>query len=114
MHGTDPFILIIYELLLVALSIHAAYKDSVWQNRASAGDILAKMARGDSSMNTVHMVYAAAVASTLLLINDTGAFDGHKALIVFINFFGLSYLFYFSPWFRNEVFLTLLERRRKD
>ena len=70
--------------------------------------------RSDKSMTALYTVYGATVASLLVLINNASGIDGNKVALIVLNFICVTYVFFFSTWFRNSIFFPLNERVRKD
>jgi len=65
-------------------------------------------------MAALYTVYGATIASALVLIDKASGLDGHKVILIVLDFLSVTYLFFFSTWFRNSVFFPLMQRAHKD
>ena len=111
--NTDVVALVALGILLIGFTIFAVVTD--WRNRKAARTELdVEVIRGDASMSSVYTTYGATIASFLVLINNAVGIEGHKVVAILISFFCITYLFYFSSWFRNSWFFPLKRRMRKD
>lgn len=111
---TDSYVVIVLEVALILFSLYVVYRDRQASILDQGAEVQAEVTRGDKSMAALHTVYGAAIASTLVLLNNTEVLAGNRVILVVINFSAFTYLFYFSSWFRNSVFFPIRGRVRKD
>ncbi|MFA6499726.1 MAG: hypothetical protein WCV64_10405 [Desulfurivibrionaceae bacterium] len=114
MQNTDICVILILEISVAIFVLWAAYKDHSIRKSEQAEGISPEITRGETSMGALYTVYGATIASFLVLIDKTLGIEGHKVILIIINFFCATYLFFFSTWFRNSVFFPLVQRVRKD
>lgn len=74
----------------------------------------ATVIRGDANMNALYVVYGFATGACGLMITETEALSGHKSLFLLIDYAMLTYLFFFSSWFRNHMLFKALQRIKID
>lgn len=111
---TDPYVMTALQAALILFTVWAAIRD--WRIRVMerVAEAKASVTRAATSMTPIYTVYGAAVASCLVLIDKASGTDGNKVVLIVIDFACLTYLFFFSTWFRNAVFFSLLQRVRRD
>ena len=114
MTETDRIVLLVVQAALVLFALVATIADLRIVSRAATAEADAEVRRGDKSMNALYTVYAAAMASFLVLIDKASGIDGNKVVLIVIDFLCLTYLFFFSTWFRNSVFMPLWRRVQRD
>lgn len=114
MPSTDLFVLVSVQATLVVLSIYAFIQDIRIQRKEKRGGIESETLRGARSMASLYAVYAAALGTLLLLIDRADDAKGQQLLLMLASFLCVTYLFFFSTWFRNAVFFPLANRIRKD
>jgi hypothetical protein len=114
MPATDTCMVIALQLLLICFSLYSLVRDLRIRSKEKAGGFSAEVVRSDSSMTPVYTVYAAALASCLVLLDKAAGLDGHKVALILLDFVCLTYVFFFSTWFRNAVFFRLADRVRRD
>jgi hypothetical protein len=114
MPATDLWIIGGLQLGLIVFAGYAAFRDARIRRLERTGGVIAVVTRGKGSMTSLYTVYGAAVASILVLINNAYRIEGHKVLLIVVDVSCVTYLFYFSTWFRNSVFFPLLNRVRQD
>ena len=114
MQNTDiPAVLVVQSLLLLFFLV-ALVRDTRIRKAEKSASVGAEVTRGDKSMNALYTAYGASVASSLVLVTNAEGLEGHKVLLIVVPFFCLTYLFFFSTWFRNSIFFPLAQRLRKD
>jgi hypothetical protein len=111
---SDTYIMVAVQGALVLFAGFAVVKDAYIRFIERRRGISATVTRAPSSMAPIYTVYVASLASCLVLIDKALAFEGNKVGLVVIDFVCLTYLFFFSTWFRNRIFYPLAERVRKD
>ncbi len=114
MNYTDPYVMVILQVAIVVFTLIAVYKDSRIRGREHAGGISAEVIRGEKSMTAIYTMYGATIASFLVLIDNSSGIEGHKVILIVIDFFSVTYLYFLSTWFRNKIFYPLMERVRHD
>lgn len=114
MPSTDLFALSIIETLLAFLWLTAVGMDVIIRVRERSADMVASVTRGEKSMSSLHVMYGIATVVYSLAVDVATGVDGHKVLIIAANYACLTYMFYFSSWFRNQVFFPLLARAQQD
>lgn len=65
-------------------------------------------------MAALYTVYGATLGSCLILIDKSTGLEGHRVALIALDFLCVTYVFFFSTWFRNSVFFPLKERVSKD
>ncbi|NMG45411.1 hypothetical protein GPA22_16975 [Aromatoleum toluvorans] len=114
MTSTDPIMMFVVQTVIVLFTILLAYRDFAIRKKEQTAGMVAEVIRSDKSMGSLYTVYGAAIASCLLLIDKSTGIEGHKVALIIIDFICFTYAFFFSSWFRNAVFFTLIQRVRKD
>lgn len=110
---TDTLALVVVASLLVALTFWAAFQDQLANRRAKRGASMT-VKRGEGTMVELHTVYVATLASGLTLVNATQGLEGNRVLATLVAFGCVTYLFYFSSWFRNAVLVKIKRRVSRD
>lgn len=111
---TDLLSICVIESTLVLFSLYAAFRDARIRKQERGSGHVAEVIRGDKSMTALFTVYGATTASLLVLIDNAYGIDGNKVALIFLNFTCVTYVFFFSAWFRNSIFFPLNQRVRKD
>lgn len=111
---TDLYAVGFVQLALMIFALFAAAKDARIRVREHLAEAKAVVKRGDASMTAVYTVYGAAIASCLVLIDNAVGLEGHKVALIALDFLCITYIFFFSTWFRNSVFFPLKRRVSKD
>jgi len=132
MQSTDLGVVLVAEFVLAALFFIAVAKDvrssrprndaKVRRGEKSMNSLNvtcgiatdAEVRRGEKSMNSLYVMYGIVTVVYSLLVQVAEAFEGHKALLIAVDYVGLTYLFFFSSWFRNKIFFPMLGRVRQD
>ena len=132
MQSTDLGVVLVAEFVLAALFFIAVAKDvrsfrprndaKVMRGEKSMNSSNVKygiatdaeVMRGEKSMNSLYVMYGIITVVYSLLVQVADAFEGHKALLIAVDYVELTYLFFFSSWFRNGIFFRMLERVRHD
>jgi len=110
--NTDIFSIAAMQGFLILTFSHALLSlVKTWMTPRGAS---ATVHRGEESMNSLYVLYGVATLVFSLTIDVADAFYGHKATIVLADYVLLTYLFFFSSWFRNSIVFRLLARIRKD
>lgn len=114
MEATDKYVIAAFETTLLLTMALACIKDAISQKKAKTSECDVEVSRGDKSMNSLFTVYAASIAASLTLITNAEGVEGHTAILLIAPFASLTYLFFLSSWFRNQVFFPIANRIRKD
>lgn len=114
MEQTDICVITFVQGALLLLAVFAAFRDARIRKLDRTAEATAEVIRGDKSMSVLYTVYGAGIASCLVLIDNASGIDGHKVSLIVIDFLCVTYMFFFSTWFRNSVFFPLMQRVRND
>lgn len=106
--------LILIEASIAIIVMFSVYKDYDNNRKARRLGVSCEVVRGPTSMSALFTVYASAMASLLILVNEVSAIDGNKVPLIIFNFLFLTYEFFFNRWFRNSIFFRFYERIKKD
>ena len=99
---------------IVLFAIFAIFRDLQIRKRGQGAEVTTEVIRGEKSMAGLYTVYGATIASALVLIDKASGLDGHKVALIVLDFLSVTYVFFFSTWFRNSVFFPLMQRVHKD
>lgn len=115
---TDLYTVGFVQLALTLFALFAAVKDAQIRvlERSAEAKVVMKLVvkRGGESMTALYTVYGAAIASCLMLIDNAVGLEGHKVALIALDVLCITYIFFFSTWFRNSVFFPLKRRVSKD
>lgn len=113
MAPTDPIALAVMESILIGLSAFALFKDIHIKvvERSAGVDLTVK--RGELSMSALYVMYGIATVVYSLIAQVASGIEGQRVLILALNYLLLTYLFFFSQWFRNSLFFPILNRVRQ-
>jgi hypothetical protein len=114
MTGSDPYVMLVIQAAIVLGAGRAFFADVRIRERVKGGALSGEVTRGDKSMAALYTVYGASMASCLVLIDNASGLGGHKVGLITLDFLCLTYVFFLSSWFRNNVFFPLMQRVRKD
>jgi hypothetical protein len=114
MYATDLFVICAIESAIFLFALYAAFCDNRIRRNERHSVAVAKVFRGEKSMTALYAMYGASVASMLVLIDNASGIDGNKVALIVLNFICITYIFFFSTWFRNSIFFPLNQRIRKD
>lgn len=76
------------------------------------GGVIAEVKRGDTSWSYFHIAYGFLSIIFLEIINTTEAFKGHKTLVIIIDLSMLTYLCFFSSWFRGNIVMVMSSSKK--
>jgi len=107
---TDFFVFTILEGLLILMFIRFVYLD----NRNKVASEGMEMTRGESSMNALYVNFGIITLIFTIIVQTCCEIKGNQALFILTNYGILTYLFFFSSRFRNQVFFKLINRIKKD
>lgn len=110
MPETDLYAIIAIHIGILVLTLFAIIDDFKARLRSKSGMGNARVTRGERSMHAIYTVYGATIASCLFLIEATSSVKGNKVVLIAFDFLAVTYLFFFSSWFRNVVFFPLKGR----
>lgn len=113
----DNYIVYFFSLLNVSIFLIAiviALKSHFFSNGCRA-----ESARGEQTMQKIHKTYFAVLALYTFVIKSNDNLDCYyfactQLLLIISNAILLTYLFYFSSWFRNVLFLRIANYITKD
>ena len=99
---------------IVLFAVFTVFRDLQIRKREQGAEATPEVIRGEKSMAALYTVYGATIASALVLIDKASGLDGHKVALIVLDFLSVTYVFFFSTWFRNSVFFPLMQRVHKD
>lgn len=114
MLATDQYVMYVLQTVLLFSTVYAAFRDVRIRALERSAAATAVVDRGDKSMAAIYTVYGATIASCLVLIDKATGLEGNRVVLIALDFVCITYLFFFSTWFRNSVFFPLYQRVRKD
>jgi hypothetical protein len=114
MQQTDCVALAVIEVMLLGLLFISLAMDAWIRVKDRSSSAQATVVRGETSMNSLYVMYGIATVVYSLLIQVAPNLDGYRVSLIALNYISLTYLFFFSSWFRNRLFFPLLGRARKD
>jgi ABC-type transport system involved in Fe-S cluster assembly fused permease/ATPase subunit len=106
--------MVVLQIAIIVFTLIAAYKDLSIRRREHSGGVSAEVNRGKESMTAIYTMYGATIASCLVLIDNAAGIEGHKVILIVIDFLSATYVFFLSTWFRNAIFFPLMRRVQKD
>lgn len=80
--------------------------------RSTISGTKATITRGPESMNALYVVYGVTTVAVSAIAEVAEGIDGYRAAMVLINYALLTYIFFFSESFRNEMFYRVVEKSR--
>ncbi|MBT8363810.1 MAG: hypothetical protein KJP23_03830 [Deltaproteobacteria bacterium] len=84
------------------------------RRKAKTASITAEVERGERSMNALYVNFGIATVVFTLIVQTCEALKGNQVLFIVVNYGLLTYVYFFSSWFRNQLFFNLINRARKD
>ena len=111
---TDLLVFIITEGFLILLFAFALAAD-IWNRwKAKTASFTAEAIRGEKSMTALYVNFGIATIVFTLIVQTCEALKGNQVLFIIVNYGLLTYVYFFSSWFRDRLFFKLLNRIRKD
>lgn len=110
----DLAVFTVAEVVLVALAALAATCDVRGNRKARQGGCNGVARRGERSMAALFTFYGVTTVVYSLLVGAAQGVENIAVTLIVLNYVCLTYLFFFSSWFRNRVFFPLLSRIRED
>ena len=114
MECTDTYVILILQVAIVLFTIVAIFKNSNIKKQEKASEVSAEVVRGKNSMTALYTMYGATIASCLVIIDNASGIEGHKVILIVIDFLCATYVYYFNTWFRNSIFFPLKRKVSKD
>lgn len=115
MYASDLPVICAIESAILLFTLYAVFCDKrIRRNERHSSGVMPEVIRGEKSMRALYVVYGASVASMLVLIDNASGIDGNQVILIVLNFTCITYIFFFSTWFRNSIFFPLNQRIRKD
>jgi hypothetical protein len=99
---------------LVLFAFVAVAVDLINKARSKRAEMSATVTRGESTMNALYTFYGIATVVYSLAVDAATGLEGLKVGFIALDYLCLTYLFFFSSWFRNQIFFPLLRRVRED
>lgn len=110
----DKYTIYILELILVAIFIYSLIKYFEMFLRGKKGAASATVVRSNQSMNTLYTMYTVTAVIVTLTVEVSKGFDGNKAAIIMFNYMIITYLYFYSSWFRNSIFFPEITKIKTD
>lgn len=114
MDNSDIYLIFIIELIITVLAVYAAIKDRWILFKEKKDGLFCETRRGEKSMSIIYAGYGASMASALALVTNAEGIGGHRVALLSLDFISITYLFFFSIWFRNSVLFKISGRISKD
>ena len=110
---TDLLVFVCSEAMLILVIFYIFYFEI--KNRLKRNvSIKAEVTRSESSMNALYVNFGITTLVFTTLTQTCESIKGNQSIFIVLNFVILTYLFFFSSRFRNQVFFKLLNRITKD
>lgn len=100
-------------LAIFSLALSKDLREKYKRSRLQSGAV-ADVRRGEKSMAPLYTFYGIATVVFSLFVTVAEGVAGYKVTMILVNYCSLTYLFFFSSWFRNRVFYPLFERMKTD
>jgi len=111
---SDVEVIVLMEAVLLVVFILSLSMDVIIFIRKRRGSLSLTIKRGERSMNALYVIYGTATVIYALEVQVSEAFIGNKVFLIAVNYVVLTYLFFFSSWFRNRILFPLLSRIKED
>ncbi len=111
---TDTFVFAVTEGILALIFIIVLVKDLWIRHKSKNSGVIAEMTRGEQSMNALYVNFGIATVVFTIIVQACDTLKGNQVLFIVLNYGMLTYMFFFSAWFRNSIFFKLTERIKKD
>jgi len=111
---TDTIVFSLTEGFLALAFIIVLAKDICIRHKSKHSSVDAEVTRGEQSMNALYVNFGIATVVFTLIVQACDTLKGNQVLFIVLNYGILTYIFFFSSWFRNSVFFKLTERIKKD
>jgi hypothetical protein len=114
MGNSDIYLLLAIETGISLFTLFSFFKDiriKILENESGVNGVIT---RAEKTMNALYAAYGSSMASFLVIVTNANGVDGHRVALILVPFICLTYLFYFSTWFRNAVFFPAANKIRKD
>lgn len=112
--NTDAIALILLHVFLFSFSTIAFISDQFETLRKRRGSAQLTAKRGERSLGIIFGIYVSSLTTMLVVLESTNAADGHRVLLMSVDFALITYLFIFNSWFRNRVIFPLKNRTSHD
>ena len=111
---TDFLVFVITEGFLILFFAFSLAADILSKVKAKTASITAEVSRGEKSMNALYVNFGIATIVFTLIVQTCEALKGNQVLFIIVNYGLLTYIYFFSSWFRNQLFFKFLDLVRKD
>lgn len=112
--NTDAIALILLHVFLFSFSTIAFISDQIETLRKHRGSAQLTVKRGERSFGIIFGIYVSSLTTMLVVLESTNATDGHRVLLMSVDFALITYLLLFNSWFRNRVIFPLKNRISHD
>lgn len=106
--------IILLIFFILAIVIPAVNRCNILLEKRKGVTAKSQVNRGEQSMNNLHIFYGVATFLYITVIQMTSDLDKIKIALILVNYCLLTFLFYFSSWFRNSLFFRFVGRIQKD
>ena len=110
---TDLLVFACTEAMLILVLLYIIYIEIKNRLKKDASN-KAEVIRSESSMNALYVNFGITTLVFTTLTQTCESIKGNQSIFIVLNFVILTYLFFFSSRFRNQVFFKLLNRVTKD
>jgi hypothetical protein len=111
---TDAIVFAVTEGTLILAFAIVLGKDIWIRHKSKHSGVIAEVTRGEQSMNALYVNFGIATVVFTLIVQACDTLKGNQVLFIVLNYVMLTYMFFFSSWFRNTVFFKMTERIKKD
>ena len=111
---SDLTVFVFTESILLLLFVVTFIADIRIRLKDNKSGITAEITRGEQSMNALYVNFGIATVVFTLIVQAFEALKGNQVLFIVVNYGMLTYMFFFSTWFRNRLFFQLLGRIKKE
>ncbi|MBW1992992.1 MAG: hypothetical protein JRI77_00920 [Deltaproteobacteria bacterium] len=111
---TDFIVFVLVEAILTLLFIFVIAKDISIRRKSKRPGIKAEVTRCNESMNALYVNFGIVTVVFTLVTQVCDELKGNQVLVIVINYAMLTYMFFFSTWFRNGIFFRLFNRIKRD
>lgn len=91
-----------------------AFRSQTLESALARDPAIATVRRGDRSMGVFAGMYASSMALNFVLVPSAEVVADYVVSFLLLNSLILSYLFYWSSWWRNCIVLKLYNKMRID
>lgn len=101
-------------LIVVATVIPIKNHVRVFLEKRKGVTATGEVTRGMQTMNELHVFYGVTTYLYITFLQTVQEFDKIQIALIILNYGALTFLFYFSSWFRNKLIVPFIIRIKKD